>query len=115
MGRTEEKTNQMMGNIGDKAQTAKEKAQQTAQAAKEKTQETAQAAKDKTQQTAQATKEKAQDTTAQARQTDNSPGFLQTTGEKVKGVAQGATEAVKNTLGLGNDDQQKDTFPTNRR
>ncbi|KAG5082485.1 hypothetical protein JHK84_052523 [Glycine max] len=30
---------------------------------------------------------------------DNTKGFLQQTGEKVKGIAQGATETVKQTLG----------------
>jgi len=87
-----------MGNIGDKAQAAKEKVQQTAQAAKEKTQ-----------QAAHATKEKAQDTTGQARETaqsgkDNSAGFLQQTGEKVKGMAQSAT-----------DEEDKDHFTTTTR
>ncbi|CAN8312254.1 unnamed protein product [Cochlearia groenlandica] len=32
-------------------------------------------------------------------------GFLQQKGEKVKSMAQGATEAVKNTLGMNNDNE----------
>ncbi|XLU29210.1 hypothetical protein S245_065276, partial [Arachis hypogaea] len=44
----QEKTNQMMRNIGDKAQSAKDKTAQTAQAAKDKTQQAAQAAKERT-------------------------------------------------------------------
>ncbi|XP_016172290.1 late embryogenesis abundant protein 2 [Arachis ipaensis] len=47
-GQTQEKTNQMMRNIGDKAQSAKDKTAQTAQAAKDKTQQAAQAAKERT-------------------------------------------------------------------
>jgi hypothetical protein len=45
---------------------------------------------------------------------DNSAGFLQQTSEKVKGLAQGATDAVKQTFGLAHDDEENDHFPTNR-
>ncbi|XP_057732993.1 late embryogenesis abundant protein 2-like [Arachis stenosperma] len=45
-GQTQEKSNQMMSNIGDKAQAAKDKTAQTTQAAKDKTQQAAQAAKE---------------------------------------------------------------------
>nr|XP_025621462.1 late embryogenesis abundant protein 2 [Arachis hypogaea] len=45
-GQTQEKSNQMMSNIGDKAQGAKDKTAHTAQAAKDKTQQAAQAAKE---------------------------------------------------------------------
>jgi len=57
----------------------------------------------------QATKE-----TAQSGK-DNSAGFLQQTGEKVKGMAQGATEAVKNTLGMTNDEEDKEHVTTTTR
>ncbi|XLQ98667.1 hypothetical protein HN51_053362 [Arachis hypogaea] len=126
-GQTQEKTNQMMSNIGDKAQAVKDKTAQeahsawdktaqTAQAAKDKTQQAAQTARDRTSDTAQNTREKAQNTAGATRDKasemgqatresaqagkDNAGGFLQQTGEKVKGMAQGAADAVKQTFGM---------------
>ncbi|KAJ1413406.1 seed maturation protein PM30 [Sesbania bispinosa] len=61
-------------------------------------------AKEKASEMGQSTKESAQSGK------DNTGGFLQQTGEKVKDMAQGATEAVKQTLGMG----QKDD-PTHQR
>lgn len=60
----QEKTKQMMSNVGEKAQGAKEKVM------------------------GQSTKESAQ---------SGGPGV----GEKVKGMAHGASEAVKGTFGMG--------------
>ena len=99
-----------MGNLGEKAQAAKDKTRETAQAATDKTQQAAQAAKEKTQENAGAAKEKASrmgQSTKESAQSgnDNTGGFLQQTGGKVKGMAQGATDAVKQTLGLGQNDQ----------
>ncbi|KAL5575665.1 hypothetical protein UlMin_017364 [Ulmus minor] len=74
-GQTEEKAKQMIGSVGDKAQEAKEWTVQTAQAAKEKAE--------------------------QATEPKKEPGILQQTGEQVKQMAIGATDAVKSTLGVG--------------
>lgn len=128
----QEKTNQMMGNVGQKAQEAKEKTKGAAQAAKDKTEQAAQAAKDKTQQAAQSAKEKAQVKSGETKEKasemgestkesaqygkDNTSGFLQQTGVKVKEMAHGATEAVKQTFGMApQSDEEKDYYPTQHR
>ncbi|KAL3507443.1 hypothetical protein ACH5RR_032825 [Cinchona calisaya] len=38
---------------------------------------------------------------------DQSAGFLQQTGEQVKSMAQGAIDGVKNTLGVGDNNNRK--------
>ncbi|KAK9941361.1 hypothetical protein M0R45_017967 [Rubus argutus] len=58
-GQTEEKTNQMMESLGEKAQSAKDKTYQAAQTDKEKTKGATQSTTHKTQQKAGVAKDKA--------------------------------------------------------
>ncbi|KAJ8616839.1 hypothetical protein MRB53_036211 [Persea americana] len=51
--------------------------------------------KDQASSTAQSAKESCQ------QGQENASNFMQQTGEQMKGMAQGATDAVKNTLGMG--------------
>ncbi|WZZ11087.1 hypothetical protein YC2023_097008 [Brassica napus] len=44
-----------------------------------------------------------------------SSGFLQQKGEEVKSMAQGASEAVKNKLGMNNDNDYKNKNPLDRK
>ncbi|KAF7814346.1 late embryogenesis abundant protein 2-like [Senna tora] len=81
-GRTEEKTNQMMSNIGDKAQAAKDKTGQMAHSAKEKVSGTGQP--------------------NTANESAQSGGM----GQRVKGMAQSASESVKETFGMGQDNHK---------
>ncbi|KAL0924262.1 hypothetical protein M5K25_005078 [Dendrobium thyrsiflorum] len=76
-GQTQEKTDNLFGKSSNAASGAKDKTAETAQAAKDHAVE----GKDKT------------------------GGFLQQTGEKVKNAAQGTTDAVKNTLGIGEENK----------
>ncbi|KAK1577474.1 hypothetical protein Q3G72_022068 [Acer saccharum] len=87
------------------AQAAKDKAGQAAQAAKDKVGQTAQAARDKTSDTADATKKKSQETGQVARDSseagkEKTGGILSQTGEQVKSMAQGASDAVKHSFGF---------------
>ncbi|KAJ0075406.1 hypothetical protein Patl1_34456 [Pistacia atlantica] len=91
-GQSEEKTDQMMEIMKEKAREAKEKTAETAQAAKEKTSQTTQAAKDKTSQTAQAAKEKTGPDSPTAQAAKEKTGQ---TAQSAKEKASGTTEAAK--------------------
>lgn len=102
----------MLGNIADKAIAAKDTTQQTAQAAVDKTKETAQAGLEVAQEKVGQVKEKGLEVGQSVTKTaesgkDTTGGFLQQTGETIKGVALGATEVVKNTFGIGQTDEDK--------
>ena len=101
----QEKTNQMMGSIGDKAQAAKEKTQETAHDTKEKNKGAAQQARDKASEAAHKTGEKAQ------AGKEKSSGILQQTGEQVKHMAQKTADAVKSTFGMAKTGEEQD-MPT---
>lgn len=72
-----------MGNIGEKAQAGWGVAQEKTGQVGQSIMGTAQAGK------------------------DNTGGFLLQTGETIKGAAVGASEAVKNTFGVGQTDENK--------
>lgn len=120
-GQAEEKTNQMLGNVKDKAQQSKDQTSDTMGSAWDKTKESkdqtgsymsdkAGQAKDKASQMGQATKDKASDMARSTKETaeagkDETGGMMQRTGETVKNMAAGATEVVKNTLGMGGNEE----------
>nr|AEJ20968.1 late embryogenesis abundant protein-2 [Caragana jubata] len=132
-GQTEEKTKQVLGNISDKAIAAKDTTQEATQAAIDKTQETTKAGwevaqgkagqvKEKGLEASQSVKDVTQEKTSQAKEKgsevgqsvkettessgkDNTGGFLQQTGETIKGAALSATEAVKQTFGIAQNDE----------
>lgn len=90
-GEAHEKKDEAGSYVSDKTGAVKEKAEGAAQATKEKVSEIAEKGKE----TAQAGKEK-------------TGGILQKTGEQVKSMAQGAADAVKNTLGMAKPDESED-------
>lgn len=96
-GQAQEKTNQTMDSMKGKAEAAKNKTYATAEAAKDKTKETADAARDK----AYEGKEK-------------TGGILQKTGEQMKNMAHNAADAVKNTFGMANEDDEERTATCRR-
>ncbi|XP_050133767.1 late embryogenesis abundant protein 7 isoform X2 [Malus sylvestris] len=103
-GQAQEKTNQVMGTVGNKAQEERNKAAEKAEQAKEKAWETKETAQQKAEEAAQKTKETAQYGKEKA------SGIMQQTGEQMKHMAQGAADAVKGTFGLGkNDDKEEET------
>ncbi|KAK0596110.1 hypothetical protein LWI29_012921 [Acer saccharum] len=109
------------------AQAAKDKTYQTAEAAKDKTVQAAkatqdkagqatQATKDKTSDTADATKKKSQETGQATRDSaeagkEKTGGILSQTGDQVKNMAQGATDAVKRTFGFDETTRGEDSEP----
>ncbi|KAJ9559516.1 hypothetical protein OSB04_004676 [Centaurea solstitialis] len=89
-------------HAGSAWERTKETADQAGQATKEK----AGAARDKAAQMGQATKEKASDMAQSTKETavagkEKTGGVMQRTSEQVKSMAQGAADAVKHTLGMG--------------
>ncbi|GKV35811.1 hypothetical protein SLEP1_g44023 [Rubroshorea leprosula] len=108
-GRTEEKTNQTMDSMREKAEAAKNKTYESAEAAKNKTTETVEAAKDKSYETAEAAKEKAHEGK------EKTGGVLQKTGEQMRNMAHGAADAVKHTFGMANEDKDKHNTTSCRR
>ncbi|KAI9107391.1 hypothetical protein K1719_021614 [Acacia pycnantha] len=87
-GRTQEKANQTMESMGQKVQDVKEKSQNAAQGVREKAQDKGRGANERGWETAQSGK-------------DNSEGFMQQAGEKVRGMA----DSVKNTFGMDHNDE----------
>ncbi|KAJ4771734.1 hypothetical protein LUZ62_064712 [Rhynchospora pubera] len=107
-GRTEEKTGHMMEKGREAVDATKEKANH----AKDKTAEATQAAKERAQEGTDKTGSYIGEKTEAAKQ--KTGGILQQAGEQVKNVAVGAKEAVKNTLGMGeNKDNEKGTTTLN--
>ncbi|KAF3791943.1 Late embryogenesis abundant protein [Nymphaea thermarum] len=90
-GQAQVKKDELMDKGRDAAQNVKEKASSGMQAAKD----AANSAADKCCSAAESGKSAASDCKNQT------SGFLQQTGEQAMSMAQGAAEAVKNTLGIG--------------
>ncbi|KAL4308326.1 hypothetical protein GQ457_01G017990 [Hibiscus cannabinus] len=109
---------QAEGRAREKGEQMKESVKEKGEAAKQKTLETAEAIKDKTRGGggAGSTDQKSKETSASAKARaeeakEKSGGILQQTGDKVKNMAQGATETVKNTFGLADADDDQHIYP----
>ncbi|KAK8547609.1 hypothetical protein V6N13_024687 [Hibiscus sabdariffa] len=88
----------------------KESVKEKGEAAKQKTLETAEAIKDKSRGRG-STNQKSKETSASEEAKEKSGGILQQTGDKVKNMAQGATQAVRDTFGLVDADDHQHIYP----
>ncbi|KAF4372394.1 hypothetical protein F8388_027067 [Cannabis sativa] len=92
------KASEISRDVQVKADEAMKGASRAAQTVSDKTSIAAQTAANNTQTAAQSTKDSAASAIGVKHE---SPGFLQQTGDQISSMAQGATNAVKNTLGMG--------------
>ncbi|KAG0519020.1 hypothetical protein BDA96_09G227900 [Sorghum bicolor] len=119
-GQTTESTKQKAGQTTEAAkqkaaettEATKQKAGETTEATKQKTAETTEATKQKAAEAMEATKQKAAEAGQYAKETvvsgkDKSAGVIQQATEQVKSAAAGAKDAVMNTLGMGGDNNSK--------